>query len=67
MRKILTLSLFVFIIQMCYSQEEFGENRWAINSIGGITWKIDSLGISLRDHIEMSVDLISVVLCYGVD
>jgi len=42
------------------------ENRWVINSSGGITWNIDSR-LPHYDHIEMSGEQISVVLRYGVD
>ena len=42
------------------------DDRWIINSSGGITWTIDSR-IPHSDHIEMSGEQISVVLRYGVD
>ena len=42
------------------------QNRWEINTSGGITWSVDSR-IPHHDHIEMSGEQISVVLRYGVD
>ena len=42
------------------------ENRWEINTSGGITWNIDSR-LPHYDHIEMSGEQVSVVLRYGVD
>lgn len=42
------------------------ENRWMINSEGGITWKVDKK-IPHEDHIEMSGLNMSTVLRYGVD
>lgn len=42
------------------------DDRWVINSSGGITWNIDAR-IPHSDHIEMSGEQISTVLRYGVD
>lgn len=42
------------------------QNRWEINTSGGIIWSVDSR-IPHHDHIEMSGEQISVVLRYGVD
>jgi hypothetical protein len=48
----------------CFSQHE--ENRWKINTSGGITWQVVK-NDSHKDHIEMSGKFISAVIRYGVN
>lgn len=61
---IIFICIFCFVRGFAMSSQE--ENRWHINSSGGITWNIDSR-IPHNDHIEMSGEQISTVLRYGVD
>jgi hypothetical protein len=58
--------LFVVTLSFCYAGDVTADNRWSINSSGGITWTIDER-LPHSDHIEMSGEQISVVLRYGVD
>jgi hypothetical protein len=59
--------LFSFVpLSFCYAGDVPEDNRWSINSYGGITWTIDER-LPHSDHIEMSGEQISVVLRYGVD
>ena len=64
--------LFLIVLLTCiyipdsWANEQTADDRWAINSSGGITWIIDSR-IPHSDHIEMSGEQISVVLRYGVN
>ena len=58
--------LCIGIILSCFVCEAKDNNRWVVNSSGGITWHIDNR-LPHRDHIEMSGDQISVVLRYGVN
>lgn len=64
MKKI-RLGLFLMSL-LCCQVLLMAQNRWAINSEGGITWTIDQR-IPHEDHIEMSGQKVSTVLRYGVD
>lgn len=54
------------MIISCFTGKATENNRWVINSSGGITWFIDNR-LPHSDHIEMSGEQISVVLRYGVN
>ena len=59
--------LLSFLASMMYiTGSRANDNRWVINSSGGITWSIDAR-IPHFDHIEMSGEQISAVLRYGID
>lgn len=61
MKKLVAILIFLMLSAPAHTQD-----RWEINKDGGITWKI-SEGESHSDHIEMSGEMISAVLRYGVD
>ena len=67
MQKNVFIFLCLGIMMSCFSGKATENNRWVINSSGGITWFIDDKQLPHHDHIEMSGEQISVVFRYGVN
>ena len=59
------LYLLLFGLYFLSGEMSWAENRWKINSQGGITWQV-KLQEPHNDHIEMSGLKVSVVFRYGV-
>ena len=58
--------LFLFLLILSYIPINYAQQRWKINTDGGITWQVKK-GDVHHDHIEMAGKQIAVVLRYGVD
>lgn len=60
-------NLLIFIVLIfCIELNVKSQNRWEIDSNGGIVWKVED-GDLHNDHIEMSGLRVSTVLRYGID
>ena len=58
--------LFLFLLILSCIPINYAQQRWKINTDGGITWQVKK-GDVHHDHIEMAGKQIAVVLRYGVD
>lgn len=58
--------LFLFLLILSGIPINYAQQRWKINTDGGITWQVKK-GDVHHDHIEMAGKQIAVVLRYGVD
>ena len=58
--------LFLFLLILSCIPINYAQQRWKINTDGGITWQVKK-GDVYHDHIEMAGKQIAVVLRYGVD
>ena len=61
-KKLLTIFIGLLVFAALRAQD-----RWTIQSDGAISWTIDGSRLPHEDHVEMSGQMLSVVLRYGVD
>ena len=64
MKKQIFLIIFLLLHTYIFAQDG---DRWSIQQDGSIRWKIEQGNIPHADHLEMSGQMLSVVLRYGVD
>ena len=61
------LSLLAISLLLCTIVYAQNNDRWNIQDDGSIQWNINNNNIPHKDHVEMSGQMLSVVLRYGVD